>query len=259
VRLVIAGFGPFAPDGGFALDKRALQALEEESEEFAVIRVLGIGALEWALLAPAAWISALVLLASGDRRAMPSLLWPWVIAVPIGFAIGLWLAVPERVERISAGEGWWREHAGKLLGGVGILHRLVRDLARSWFAWLGTALYWALDIAAFYGAVRFIGLRPDLGETVLAYATGYALTRRSMPLGGAGVTELLMTVALHWVGKPIAPALAAVVAYRVFNFVLPAVPALLVRRRLRPLLQAGEEDRSPTHSELQRAAAPLGG
>lgn len=257
-RLVMAGFGPFAPDGGFALDKRALQALEEESKDFAVIRVLGIGALEWALLAPAAWVSAVVLLALGDPKPMPSLLWPWVIAVPIGFAVGLWLAVPERVERISGGEGRWREPLGKALHGVGILHRLIRDLARSWLAWLGTALYWALDIAAFYGAVRFVGLRPDLGETILAYATGYALTRRSMPLGGAGATELLMTFALHWVGQPIAPSLAAVVVYRVFNFVLPAAPALLVRRRLRPLLQAGEEERAPTHEERRHAAAPLG-
>jgi uncharacterized membrane protein YbhN (UPF0104 family) len=257
VRLVIAGFGPFAPDGGFALDKRALEALEKD-EQSAIVRVLGLGALEWALLAPAAWVAALVLLATGDPRPMPSLLWPWVIAVPIGFAVGLWLAVPARTERIAEGDGRWRKPLGKALRGVGVLHTLARDLARSWLAWTGTALYWALDIAAFYGAVRFVGLKPDLGETVLAYATGYALTRRSMPLGGAGATELLMTFSLHWVGQPIAPALAAVVVYRVFNFLLPAGPALLVRRRLRPLLNAAAEDRPPSQTEQRRAAAPLG-
>lgn len=257
MRLVVAGFGPFAPDGGFALDKRALQAIEDD-EESATIRVLGLGALEWALLAPATWITAVVLLATGDPRPMPSLLWPWVIAVPIGFALGLWVAVPDRVERICAGEGRWREPVGRALRGVGLLHVMARDLAASWVAWGGTALYWSLDIAAFYGSVRFVGLHPNLGETILAYATGYALTRRSMPLGGAGVTELLMTFALHWAGQPIAPALAAVIVYRIFNFVLPAVPALLVRRRLRPLLNAAEEDRSPSHREQRHAAAPLG-
>jgi uncharacterized membrane protein YbhN (UPF0104 family) len=257
LRLVIAGFGPFAPDGGFALDKRALEALEED-EHSATIRVLGLGALEWALLAPAAWLAALVLLIADDPRPMPSLLWPWVIAVPIGFAIGLWLAVPERTERISGGDSRWHRLVGKALQGVGVLHTLARDLVRSWLAWTGIALYWALDIAAFYGAVRFVGLRPDLGETILAYATGYALTRRSMPLGGAGVTELLMTFALHWVGQPIAPALAAVVVYRVFNFVLPAAPALLVRRRLGSLLEAAEQDREPSARERRRATSPLG-
>ncbi len=257
LRLVIAGFGPFAPDGGFALDKRALHALEED-EHSATVRVLGLGALEWAVLAPAAWVAAIVLLATGDPRPMPSLLWPWVIAVPIGFAIGLWLAVPARAERIAeGGEGRWRKPLGKALDGVGVLHTLARDLAQSWLAWSGTTLYWALDIAAFYGAARFIGLRLDLGETILAYATGYALTRRSMPFGGAGATELLMTFALHWVGKPIAPALATVVVYRVFNFALPAVPALLVRRRIRPLLDAAAEGRVPSEEEQRHAAAPL--
>jgi uncharacterized membrane protein YbhN (UPF0104 family) len=257
LRLVIAGFGPFAPDGGFAVDKRALEALEKD-EHSATVRVLGLGALEWALLAPGAWVAAIVLLATSDPRPMPSLLWPWVIAVPIGFAAGLWLAVPERTERIAEGKERWRKPLGKALRGVGVLHTLARDLVRSWLAWSGTALYWVLDIAAFYGAVRFVGLRPDLGETILAYATGYALTRRSMPLGGAGVTELLLTFALHWVGQPIAPALAAVVVYRLFNFALPATPALVVRRRLRPLLNASEQDRAPSRPEQRRAAAPLG-
>jgi uncharacterized membrane protein YbhN (UPF0104 family) len=257
VRLVIAGFGPFAPDGGFALDKRALEALENDAHS-AAVRVLGLGALEWALLAPAAWVSAIVLVATNDHRTMPSLLWPWIIAVPIGFGVGLWLAVPERTERISEGKGRWRKPLGKALRGVGVLRKLTKDLARSWIAWGGTALYWALDIAAFYGALRFIGLHPNMGETILAYATGYALTRRSMPFGGAGVTELLMTAALHWAGQPIAPALAAVVVYRVFNFVLPAVPALLVRRRIRPLLHATDEDRSPSRREHSHASEALG-
>jgi uncharacterized membrane protein YbhN (UPF0104 family) len=189
---------------------------------------------------------------------MPSLLWPWVVAVPIGFAGGLWLAVPERSDRIADGKGRWRKPVGKALRGVGVLHTLGRDLAKSWLAWSGTALYWVLAIGAFYGALRFIGLRPNLGETILAYATGYALTRRSTPLGGAGVTESLLTFALHWVGQLIAPALATVVVYRAFNFLLPAAPALLVRRRIRPLLSAAEEDRTPSRREVRRATAPFG-
>lgn len=257
VRLVIAGFGPFAPDGGFALDKRALHALEED-EQSATVRVLGLGALEWAILAPAAWVAAIVLLAIDDPRPRGSLLWPWAIAVPVGFAIGLWFAAPHRTDRIAEGKGRWRGPLSKALRGVGILQTLARDLVRSWLAWAGTVAYWIFDIAAFYGALRFVGLRPDLGETILAYATGYALTRRSMPLGGAGVTELLMTAALHWVGQPIAPALAAVVVYRMFNFVIPAAPALLVRRRLGPLLTAAEEGRPPSRQEQRRASAPIG-
>jgi uncharacterized membrane protein YbhN (UPF0104 family) len=35
-----------------------------------------------------------------------------------------------------------------------------------------------------------------------------------------------MTFALVWVGVPLAPALLAVVTYRLFNFWLPVIPAL---------------------------------
>lgn len=257
LRIVTAGFGPFAPGGGFALDKRALGSLHRDHAG-ATVRVLGLGAMEWALLAPAAWASAVALLVAGDDRAMPSLLWPWAVLVPVGFAVGLWLAMPERRERICSGGGRWRDTLCKGLSGVGILISLARGFSRCWIAWLGTAMYWALDIAAFYAAVRFIGLRPNAAETILAYATGYALTRRSMPLGGAGVTEVLMTFSLHWVGLPVAPALAAVVTYRVFNFVLPAIPALLVRPRIQPLVTALDDDRSPTAAERRSAEAPLG-
>jgi uncharacterized membrane protein YbhN (UPF0104 family) len=61
---------------------------------------------------------------------------------------------------------------------------------------------------------------------IVAYATGYIASRRSLPAGGAGIVEVLMTFALVWVGLPLAPALASVLVYRLFNFWLPIVPAL---------------------------------
>jgi uncharacterized membrane protein YbhN (UPF0104 family) len=254
LRIVVAGFGPSAPGGGFALDKHALHALSQQ-ERAATERVLGLGALEWALLAPAAWASAVVLLALGDQRAMPSLLWPWAIVVPIGFGLGLWLAQPDRRNRIDSGAKW-RTALARGLSGVGVLGSLTRGFVRCWQAWLGTGLYWAFDIAALYACARFIGLRLNLGEVVVAYATGYAVTRRSLPLGGAGITEALMTFALHWVGQPVVPALAAVVVYRTLNFVLPAAPALLVRRDVYPLVRTVTEDRLPGMAKRRRAAVP---
>jgi uncharacterized membrane protein YbhN (UPF0104 family) len=92
------------------------------------------------------------------------------------------------------------------------------------------------DMAAFYGALRTFGLHPGLGRVIIAYATGYAATRRSLPLGGAGITEFLMTYALYWVRLPLAPSLAAVVAYRGFNFLLAALPALIALRQLEPVI-----------------------
>lgn len=252
MRLVIAGFGPFAAGGGFSLDKRALATLRRDPDGV-IVRVLALAALEWGLLAPAAWVSAVVLLARADHRAMPSLLWPWAVAVPVGFAIGLWLTAPERRDRLVARDTRWVRRVAPALHGVGVLHELVRAPVRHATAWIGTTLYWALDIAALYGAARFIGVPISVAEAILAYATGYALTRRSLPLGGAGATETLMTFALHWVGWPVPAALAAVVVYRFFNFVVPTVPALIVRPRVKPLLDAADEGRIPSGQERRRA------
>jgi hypothetical protein len=103
LQLVIVGFGALVPTGGFAMDKRALQLGDKPPDP--TVRALGPGSVEWAVLAPVAWASAVGLLPAGDSRPMFSLLWPWASAAPIGFAIGLPLASPERIERICAGEG----------------------------------------------------------------------------------------------------------------------------------------------------------
>ena len=252
VSIVTAGFGPFAIGGGFALDKRALYAIDADNRGSSV-RVLGLGALEWALLAPATWLCSVLLLVGHDPRPMKSLLWPWAIAVPVGFALGLWLTRPSRRAKRSAGGGRFHNAVGLALDGVGVLHTLAGDLRRYWPAWVGIALYWVFDICSFYAAARFIGLHITVGETVLAYATGYALTRRSMPLGGAGATEALLTFALHWVGQPLSASLAAVVVYRLCNFALPTCPALFARARVEPLLIAA--DRAPGSTPAGSAAS----
>jgi uncharacterized membrane protein YbhN (UPF0104 family) len=248
-RVVVAGFGPFAIGGGFGLDKQVLHGLQED-ERSARVRVVALGMLEWAVLAPTTCVVAIVLLAEG-ANILPSLLWPWAIAVPAGFAFGLGASAPERARRLSRIGGKPRDWLARALEGVGVLHTLMRNPRRYLGAWVGTALYWAADIGAFYGGLRTFGLDPGAGKVIIAYATGYAATRRSLPLGGAGVTEVLMTYSLYWVREPLAPALAAVVAYRAFNFLLAATPALIAHRQLKPVLAAADaltrasSDRSP--------------
>jgi uncharacterized membrane protein YbhN (UPF0104 family) len=240
-RVVAAGFGPFHVAGGFGVDRQALHALHED-ERSARVRVLGLGMLEWALLAPTACVASIVLLVQG-ANILPSLVWPWAIAVPIGLGLALWASAPRRRERFARIRGRRRGWLADLLDGVGVLHTLLASPVTYAGAWLGTALYWAADIAAFYGALRTFGLDLGAGKVIIAYATGYAATRRSLPLAGAGVTEVLMSYALYWVRQPLAPALAAVVAYRAFNFVLAAMPALVARRHVEPLLEAADEMR----------------
>ncbi len=230
-RVVIAGFGPFSIGGGFGIDRQTLEALHED-EHSARVRVVALGVLEWTVLAPTACITAIVLIATG-ADIMPSLLWPWAIAVPVGFALAVWVAVPHGAELLCKLPFVRRRWVVSAVDGLNAVRTMICAPHRYWGAWVGTALYWAADITAFYGGLRTFGLDPSVGKVIIAYATGYAATRRSLPLGGAGVTEALMTYALYWVREPLAPALAAVVAYRVFNFLLAATPALIAHYRLK--------------------------
>jgi len=70
------------------------------------------------------------------------------------------------------------------------------------------------------------------------------LTRRSLPAGGAGLVEVALTFALVWMGLPFARTLVAVVIYRLFNFWLPILPAMLLMpaiKQLRERFQRAEQ------------------
>jgi uncharacterized membrane protein YbhN (UPF0104 family) len=238
-RVVIAGFGPFSIAGGFGIDRRALEALDEDAHS-ARVRVLALGTLEWAVLAPITSVVAIALLAQGEDVAS-SLLWPWAIAAPFGVALGLWASVPRRIGQLSNMWGGRLRWVRTPLEGVGVLHTLIRKPLGYAGAWSGTALYWAADIGALDGGLRTFGLNPGFGKVVIAYATGYAATRRSLPLGGAGITEVLMTYSLYWVHEPLAAALAAVVAYRAFNLVLATTPGIIAYRQLQSIITTGDK------------------
>src|SRR2546421_2845005 len=63
--LTAVGFGAFLTKGGFAFDHQVFRRSRARHE--ADHRVLGLGALEYAVLAPAAWASALTLVITGTR------------------------------------------------------------------------------------------------------------------------------------------------------------------------------------------------
>jgi uncharacterized membrane protein YbhN (UPF0104 family) len=230
-RIVVAGFGPFALGGGFGVDVRVLEEIHED-ERSARVRVMALGTFEWAILAPCACITAIVLLAE-HANIMPSLLWPWALTVPPAGVLALWLSKPSRSRWILDRGGRRVDLLVQMLEGVDGVRRMVtEDPLRKLGAWIGITVYWAADMAALWAALRTFGLDLSVGKLIIAYSTGYAATRRSLPLGGAGATEALMTYALYWVRQPLAPALAAVMLYRLFNFLLIAVPAVIAHRQL---------------------------
>jgi glycosyltransferase 2 family protein len=230
-EIVVTGFGAFAVGGGFMVDQKALHASGHTVKD-ATIRVLGIGALEYAVLAPVTCGSAIALLVAGAPGVRPSLLWPWAIAVPAGFLVAVWATAPQRRRRLT----WLRT----ALDGVALLRELIAHPIRYGLAWVGMTAYWAADIASLYAALRLFGVHFGFAATMVAYSTGYAATRRTLPLGGAGATEVLLSLSLTWAGLPLAHAIPAVVAYRIANFLLPLPAAVRTHRRVLPLM--GQSD-----------------
>ena len=233
IRAVIGGFGVFAAtrtSGGFAVDYWALRTAGEDREG-AVARVLALGALEYAVLAPAALCAAIAVLVDGEDISL-GLTLPWLAVIP-GALVAIWITSPRRARRYATHD----PQAGRIRGGfahsvagLSMLRRmLVAPPREHGLGPLGTAAYWAGDIACLWGALQLFG-NPRLSTPalIIGYATGYVLTRRSLPAGGAGVVEIALTFALHWVGFPFVRALLGVVVYRLFNLWLPIVPALAV-------------------------------
>jgi uncharacterized membrane protein YbhN (UPF0104 family) len=256
VQLVVAGFGPFVPLGGFAFDRLALRAVHY-SRRLARIQVLGLGVIEYLLLAPAACVCALILLL-GSERASPWLTLPWVFAVPPGFLFAWWATRPQILAYFQRSDGRMRRWIGDLLAGVEVLRGVVlRPLERPW-AVLGMAIYWAAEIACLGFALRCFEVQISIPALVVAYATGYAASRRSLPFGGAGITEALLTVSLIAVHVYAVHALFAVIAYRLVNFLAPMLPGLLARSSLASLLerQDGEDVARARRLEERLAASP---
>ncbi len=232
LSLVAAGFGAHVLGGGFAEDRRWLQGMGDSPDD-AKTRVLGLGALEYAGLAPAAWICALLVL--GARHVQPELTLPWAVGVPVGAAIAGWLAF--RSHRTAAGARVRRA----VRHGIGALH-LLREAtfprSEHFPAWLGIGTYWAGELVSAWAALRLFGIHLGLPELVLAFATGYAATPRGLPLAGVGVTEALMPLAFTWVGMGLAPAVVAVFAYRMLTLLIALPPALIANPRVKRLVVA---------------------
>jgi len=241
--IVAAGFGVFVHGGGFALDREALRRAGLSKDE-ARRRVQALGALEYAVLAPATLVAATdVLVAHPSVSA--SLTLPWIIGVPVGTLLAT--AALRHKERISR----WRRIGKPLtrfLDAFQLVLGLLRRPRRHGLALIGTLAYWSGDVFCIWATLHaFSAQPPPLAPLLLGYSTGYAVTRRALPLGGAGIVEAFLPLALGWVGIALAPALLAVFTYRLLNLWLPIAPALAGLPTLRHL-KRGSSHVNPRHT-----------
>jgi hypothetical protein len=229
LALVATGFGVFVARGGFAVDLHAFRQECGDDRE-ARVRVLGLGALEYALLAPATCVVAILMLLEHTQRPGSGITMPWAIAVPVG---GILALSALRLRNGLRGQRGWRDALAQWLDSIHVLRQLFVKLEHAGGP-VGTALYSFGDIACLCLCLRaYEGHFPSVAPLLIGYATGYALTRRTLPLAGAGAVDALLPFALFWSGTPLAAAVPAVLAYRIVNFWLPIVPAVFGLRSLR--------------------------
>jgi putative heme transporter len=219
--LVATGFAAFLQGGGFALDREALRRVGLSKRQ-ARERVLALAMVEYAVLAPATAVAALLVLLR-VKGLGASMTLPWIVGVPAGATIALVaLRFRRRIERSNG----WRAALGHALSALGFVLGLARS--RSAVAYAGIAVYWLGDVFCLWATLHvFAAQPPPVAQLLVGYASGYALTRRALPLGGAGVVEVLLPFALGWVGIALPQALLAVVLYRAINLWLPMIPALV--------------------------------
>jgi uncharacterized membrane protein YbhN (UPF0104 family) len=239
-KTVVAGFGVFAAtrgSGGFAVDYWAFRR-EGAGRRDAARRVLALGFLEFATLSIVALIAAAALYAGLDGHAGETATFPALIVIPC-IALALWATSYERSRRLSRHQpngGWFRRLVADSVSGAAKARTMLTSPREHGLGVFGMTLYWAGDIACLWAALQLVGGKQiTLSALILAYSGGYVLSRRSLPAGGAGVVEIALTLALVGMGVPFAPALVAVLIYRLFNFWLPIVPALMLIPTIRDL------------------------
>jgi uncharacterized membrane protein YbhN (UPF0104 family) len=114
---------------------------------------------------------------------------------------------------------------------------------------IGGVVYWAGDLLCAWAALRSFGTTLGLAPLLVGYTTGYLAEALPLPAGGSGSVEAAMTGGFVLAGAPIDGALLGAVAFRVFNFWMPAIPAVvsvLTVRGLRERLQEIARERVAT-------------
>ena len=251
-KTVVAGFGVFAAtrsSGGFAVDYWAFRRAGAGKRD-AVGRVLALGFLEYAVLGTAALVASALLYLRLDGHASDAVTVPSLAIVPC-FVAALWVTSPKRFARLSRAKrssGWLKGGFANAVAGAGNVRSLILNPREHGLGLVGSSLYWAGDILCLWAALQLVGGKHiTLAALVLAYSAGYVLTRRALPAGGAGVVEIALTFALVGMGIRFVPALIGVLVYRLFNFWLPIVPALILLptiRELRARFQTAEREQT---------------
>lgn len=213
--VVAAGFGAFVHRGGAALDRYIMRVTGHPRRE-SDVRLAALQALEMVPISLGATVAAFAALFLGQRPEPPlGFDIPWAIGPIIGTPLALF--VVQRLRGRFEHASGWRYWGGVTIDGIALLrNRLLGDPSQL-VALVGMTLFAAGELFGVWAAMAAFGYEMSGPAIVLGYGVGYVVSRRSAPLGGAGVIDVMLILALSQAGAPLAAAVAGTFAYRFFN------------------------------------------
>lgn len=150
------------------------------------------------------------------------------------------LAIPGNLERLASrwshGRGRAANIARKAVAVPALIGQgtrvAIEQVRQGDIGLLGAVGWWAFDIATLWACFKAFGASPELGVLIMGYFVGMIANIIPTP-GGVGAVEggMIGTYAAFGVG--LGNATAAVLAYRVFAFLMPTIPGVIAFIRLR--------------------------
>jgi uncharacterized membrane protein YbhN (UPF0104 family) len=156
------------------------------------------------------------------------------------FAFLMMLLVPGNLERMAARWSQGRGRAAGLAQKLSSVPALIghgtrvalKLMNRRDPGLLGAFGWWAFDIATLWACFKAFGDSPPIGVLVMGYLVGMIANIIPTP-GGVGAVEGGMIGTFAAFGVNLYTATTAVLAYRVFAFLMPTIPGLIAFIRLR--------------------------
>jgi hypothetical protein len=247
--VVTVGFGGFLARGGGVIDRYALEGAGAGQRE-AKTRVSAWPVWSTGVLALAGTTAAIAVLAGPSNLPPLDFTLPWAVIPVPGFLIAFWLA--ERYRDRFRGRDGRRGSVGNFLESIHLIRVMFANWRRYGIALAGMALFWAADAFAAWAGMAAFGFEMNAASMFVGFATGMVFTRRTEPLGGAGVLALCLPLTLWYSGAPLAVAVVGIFTYRVLALWMP-MPASLA---LLPAVRKMGQERLP---EAEGKAEPTDG
>ena len=238
--VVLAGYGGLLSHAGAGLDHYALEALGNDKRDARVRGFLMTG-LEQGALAIIGTVAAIAVLVEGAAKPTPDYSIPWAVLPIPGFALAFWLGERYR-GRFGRGTRRWRDKLGMFLDAIHLNRELFLRPHHQGPAAIGMTAFWLAEAFGIWAVLNAFGFRMNVAALFIGFATGMIFTRRTAPLGGAGVLVVLLAATIWYSGAPFAAAVLAAACYRLGTFwltaplslaALPALHRLGVNRPLR--------------------------